>query len=285
MNNTALQKFLRAVLWRAGRTATWVGNIFRPGRNPYALNEKLFADVNALGEAQIELTKKKFQEFAEMRGYDKDSQEKWETHIYRILLSADWMQDAIKLLPENAVVMDLGTENVVSDYWRFRFPNVQWINTSFDLRYPWHTPPASCDLIVCTETVEHLADHINPSFNEGFYQSGMTALLGESFKCLRPGGYLFLTTPNAASVIHIKAVLQGDPPWFFIQHVREYTMKEVTDHLMSTGYEITQSRDVHCMSAMAYSDYAPIFKILLDNGFSPEGRGDDLFFLARKPRD
>ncbi|MBL8063911.1 MAG: methyltransferase domain-containing protein [Anaerolineales bacterium] len=283
MNNTTLQKILRAILWRAERTAAWMGNIVRPGRSPYVFNLKLFADVNSLDDVQIELAKTKFQEFAQLRGYDKDAQKKWETHIYRILLSANWMEDALQLLPEKAVVMDLGTENVVSDYWRFRFPHVQWINTNFDLRYPWHTSPASCDLIICTETVEHLADHVNPSFNEGFYQSGMTALLQESFKALRPGGYIFLTTPNAASVIHVKAVLQGDPPWFFIQHVREYTKKEVSDHLTSTGFVITQSRDVHCMSVLAYSDYAPIFKILIDNGFSPEGRGDDLFFLARKP--
>lgn len=283
MNNTAIQRFFRAIIWRLERTTTWMGNILRPGRNPYELNTKLFADVNALDENQVELAQKKIQEFAEARGYDKDFQELWETHIYRILLSANWMAEAFRLLPANVVVMDLGTENVVSDYWRFRFPHVQWINTDFDLRYPWPTPPESCDFIICTETVEHLADHVNPSFNEGFYQSGMTALLRESFKALRPGGYFFLTTPNAASVLHVRAVLQGDPPWFFIQHVREYTMKEVEDHLNSAGFEVIKKQDVHCMSVMAHSDYAPIFKILLDNGYSPEGRGDDLFLLARKP--
>ncbi len=283
MNNTAIQRFLRAVLWRWERTVTWMGNIVRPGRNPYAFNEKLFADVNALEDTQIEIARKKFQEFAKTRGYDNDFQELWETHIYRILLSANWMEEALRSLPSNSVVIDLGTENVVSDYWRFRFPQVQWINTDFDLRYPWPTLPQSCDLIICTETVEHLADHVNQSFNEGFYQSGMNSLLKESFKALRPGGCLFLTTPNAASVLHIRAVLQGDPPWFFLQHVREYTMKEVEDHLINTGFEVIKKKDVHCMSVMAYSDYAPIFKLLLDHGYSPNGRGDDLFLLARKP--
>lgn len=283
MENTRLQRALRAVRWRGQRIAAWLNNRFRLGNNPRTLNKRLFESVNALDKDLVKLTEAKFREFSTLRGYESDAIEKWETHIYRILLSADWMEEALRLLPVNAVVMDLGTENVVSDYWRFRFPQAQWINTSFDLRYPWPTPPESCDLIICTETVEHLADHVNPSFNEGFYQSGMVALLRESFKALRPGGYLFLTTPNAASVIHIKAALQGDPPWFFIQHVREYTMKEVADHISSAGFEIARNQDVHCMSVMAYSDYAPIFKILIDNGFSPEGRGDDLFFLARKP--
>lgn len=283
MHTNFRQRLLQAIFWRFERLLVWLGNLVRPGRNPYAFNEKLFADVRALDEHEIELTKNKFREFAGARGYDKESQIKWEAHIYRIMLSANWMEEALRLLPANPVVMDLGTENVVSDYWRFKFPQVQVINTSFDLRYPWPTPPESCDLIICTETVEHLADHVNPSFNEGFYQSGMVALLRESIKALRPGGYLFLTTPNAASVLHIKAVLQGDPPWFFIQHVREYIMKEVADHITGAGFEITKSRDVHCMSVMAYSDFAPIFKLLLDNGFSPEGRGDDLFILARRP--
>lgn len=283
MESTRIQRTLRAVRRRAQQMVAWFKNRFTPGYNPLALNKRLFADINALDNGLVKTAEIKFREFSIQRGYDKDAQEKWETHIYRILLSANWMEEAFRLLPANVVVMDLGTENVVSDYWRFRFPQAQWINTDFDLRYPWPTSPESCDFIICTETVEHLADHVNPSFNEGFYQSGMTALLRESFKALRPGGYFFLTTPNAASVLHIRAVLQGDPPWFFLQHVREYTMKEVSDHLTTAGFEVVKKQDVHCMSVMAYSDYAPIFKILLDNGYSPDGRGDDLFLLARKP--
>lgn len=283
MNTHSFQRFLRAVRWRSQRIFVWLGNRMRFSQYPHTLNDKLFADVNTLKKTNIEFTRKKFHEFAKARGYDKDSQEKWETHIYRIMLSANWIEEVIPSLPNSGIALDLGTENIVSDYWRFKFPQTHWINTNFDLRYPWEISAESCDLIICTETVEHLADPSNSSFNEGFYQYGMKALLRESFKALHPGGYLFLTTPNAASVLHIKAVLQGDPPWFFINHVREYTMREVAAHIINAGFEIIKARDIHCMSVMSFSDYAPIFKLLLDNGFSPEGRGDDLFFLARKP--
>jgi hypothetical protein len=64
--------------------------------------------------------------------------------------------------------------------------------------------------------------------------------------------------------------------------VREYTLPEVEELLKNAGFEITRKRDVHCMSAMAYSDYVPFFQLLLENGFPVEGRGDDLFVLARK---
>lgn len=283
MNMFGFHRFLRAVLWRFQRIITKVQN-FMQFTSAGKLNNNLFADVNRLEKADIELIKLKFREFSKLRGYDEDAQQKWETHIYRILLSEEWINEVVGTLPSTNMVLDLGTENVISDYWRFKLPQLNWTNTSFDLRYAWNLPPESSHLIICTETVEHLADPPNPSFNEGFYQYGMTALLQESFKVLKPGGYLFLTTPNAASVIHLKAVLQGAPPWFFINHVREYTAEEIIGHVTKAGFEIVKHRDVHCMSVTAYSDYAPIYQLLLDYGFPVTGRADDLFFLLRKPQ-
>ncbi len=182
----------------------------------------------------------------------------------------------------NGKALDLGVEGVASDYWRFKFPQVHWENTDYDLRFPWKVPASSVDLIICTELVEHLSDQPNEIFNEGFYKLGFIALLRESFKALKPGGYLFMTTPNAASVLHLKSVLQGDPPWFFIKHVREYTLSEVVTLSEQAGFEIVREQDVHCMSVMAYSDYSLVFQLLLENGFPTAGRGDDLFVLARK---
>ena len=53
--------------------------------------------------------------------------------------------------------------------------------------------------------------------------------------------------------------------------------------LTGAGFEIVRQQDIHCMSVMAYSDYSPIFQLLLENGFPTNGRGDDLFILACKP--
>ena len=48
----------------------------------------------------------------------------------------------------------------------------------------WPVPDASVDVVLCTETLEHVPDP--PAF------------LAEAFRCLRPGGRLLLTVPFAA---------------------------------------------------------------------------------------
>ena len=283
MQQTKTLRLLRSILWRGQRIVNWLRNKLIYARDAREMNRALFADITQLDKSEVEKNIKKIRELSITRGYDKDIQDFWETHVYRIMLTEKWINEISQSLPEKAKAMDLGVESVTSDYWRLKFPNIQWSNTDWDLRNPWKTEAGTNDLIVCTELVEHLSDHVNDIFNEGFYKLGFIALLKESHQALKPGGYLFITTPNAASVLHIKLTLQGDPPWFFIKHVREYTMNEVIHQAKEAGFEIVRNKDVHCMSVMAYSDFSPIFQILLENGFATNGRGDDLFIVAKKP--
>ncbi len=282
MKKTQSQRYLRAVLWRGQLVVNWLRTKLIYARDARALNRELFAVVNGLDEQEVINTRAKLREFGMARGFDKEMQDLWETHIYRLMLTQKWVAEIVDSLPGKLKALDLGVEGVASDYWRFKFPQVHWENTDYDLRFPWKVPASSVDLIICTELVEHLSDQPNEIFNEGFYKLGFIALLRESFKALKPGGYLFMTTPNAASVLHLKSVLQGDPPWFFIKHVREYTLSEVVTLSEQAGFEIVREQDVHCMSVMAYSDYSLVFQLLLENGFPTAGRGDDLFVLARK---
>jgi len=283
MQQTKTLRLLRAILWRGQRVVNWLRNKLIYARGAREVNRALFADITQLDKSEVEKNIKKIRELSVSRGYDKDIQDFWETHVYRIMLTEKWINEISQSLPEKAKAMDLGEESVTSDYWRLKFPKIQWSSTDWDLRNPWKTEAGTTDLIVCTELVEHLSDQANEIFNEGFYKLGFIALLQESYQALKPGGYLFLTTPNAASVLHIKMILQGDPPWFFGKHVREYTMNEVIDQAKEAGFEIVRNKDVHCMSVMAYSDFSLIFQILLENGFETNGRGDDLFVVVRKP--
>ena len=283
MQQTKTLRLLRAILWRGQRVVNWLRNKLIYARGAREVNRALFADITQLDKSEVEKNIKKIRELSVSRGYDKDIQDFWETHVYRIMLTEKWINEISQSLPEKAKAMDLGEESVTSDYWRLKFPKIQWSNTDWDLRNPWKTEAGTTDLIVCTELVEHLSDQANEIFNEGFYKLGFIALLQESYQALKPGGYLFLTTPNAASVLHIKMILQGDPPWFFGKHVREYTMNEVVRQAKEAGFEIVRNKDVHCMSVMAYSDFSLIFQILLENGFETNGRGDDLFVVVRKP--
>jgi len=283
MQQTKTLRLLRAILWRGQRVVNWLRNKLIYARGAREVNRALFADITQLDKSEVEKNIKKIRELSVSRGYDKNIQDFWETHVYRIMLTEKWINEISQSLPEKAKAMDLGEESVTSDYWRLKFPKIQWSSTDWDLRNPWKTEAGTTDLIVCTELVEHLSDQANEIFNEGFYKLGFIALLQESYQALKPGGYLFLTTPNAASVLHIKMILQGDPPWFFGKHVREYTMNEVIHQAKEAGFEIVRNKDVHCMSVMAYTDFSLIFQILLENGFETNGRGDDLFVVVRKP--
>lgn len=283
-NSIRMRRFLRGLLWRGQRVVNWLRNKFLYARDARMLTRKLFADINELDEKEFSAARDKLREFCVTRGYESSVQEMWDTHTYRLMLTEKWLKDALASTPSDAKILDLGVKDVANDYWRYKFPHIYWENTDYDLRFQWKVATASFDVILCTELVEHLSDQVNvQSFNEGFYKLGFLALLRESYKALKPGGFLFITTPNAASVLHLKAVLQGTPPWFFIKHVREYTLPEVEELLKNAGFEIARKRDIHCMSVMAYADYVPIFQLLLENGFPVEGRGDDLFVLARKP--
>jgi SAM-dependent methyltransferase len=283
MQQTKTIRLLRSVLWRGQRIVNWLRNNLIYASDAREINRALFANVNNLDKSEVEKNTKKMQELCLARGYDKATQSLWETHIYRMMLTEKWIAEILQHLPDGQTALDLGVESITSDYWRLKFPAVHWSNTNWDLRYPWKTENGTIDLIVCTELVEHLSDPANEIFNEGFYKFGFIALLKESYQALKPGGYLFITTPNAASILHIKLILQGDPPWFFDKHVREYTMNEVVHQAREVGFEIVRNSDIHCMSVMSYTDFSPIFQMLLENGFSTAGRGDDLFVVVRKP--
>lgn len=98
------------------------------------------------------------------------------------------------------------------------------------------------DAVVMTEVFEHLRDY------------PVTAL-AEAKRILRPGGYLYLTTPNAAYLGNRLRLLLGRniatplPDWIgglpFARHAREYTFSEILQLLLHVGLEPTVSMSRH----------------------------------------
>ena len=95
-----------------------------------------------------------------------------------------------------------------------------------DLREPLDVPDCSCDLILCTETIEHIKDKESAEITEleRFNYSGVDNLLSESARILTREGAVFITTPNASSYTHLHRWLMGEPPCMDPDHVREYTV-------------------------------------------------------------
>jgi hypothetical protein len=244
------------------------------------LNRLLFEPAASIDVYELADLWELFHSYCVKRKYDQEFIYAWHSHRYRLYLTIKWIKEIIDG-NDIKVVVETGEESAVSDILRHNFPQVEWIHTKNDLRYDWEIPDETADLIISTEVVEHLSDIPN-GINEAFYMSGLKAMLNQSFKALKKGGYLFLTTPNVASVLHIHNILSGELPLHFEKHVREYTVHDLIKELEEASFKINRSDTVHCLTVDYKINYDNIFKMLLDHGYKTTNRGDDIFIVASK---
>jgi glycosyltransferase involved in cell wall biosynthesis/SAM-dependent methyltransferase len=107
-------------------------------------------------------------------------------------------------------------------------------------RDPFPYPDCHYATVLCCELIEHLA-------------ADPMHMMAEINRILKPGGHLVLTTPNAAGLRAIAAILQGYHPGFFnayvhpsesgeteARHNREYAPREVRRLLENAGFEVTR---------------------------------------------
>jgi 2-polyprenyl-3-methyl-5-hydroxy-6-metoxy-1,4-benzoquinol methylase len=101
--------------------------------------------------------------------------------------------------------------------------------------------PESLDLLVFAEVLEHL-------------KRPAAATLRELASLLRPGGTLLLTTPNVARLAHLEALAAGEnflepfpeeipagaDPTDYIEHVREYSIRETVDAVEEAGLGVEE---------------------------------------------
>jgi len=104
-----------------------------------------------------------------------------------------------------------------------RIPHVEFDLSDSDRCDKWPSSPCAFDLITFCETIEHLSTA--PEF---------TLLMLSSM--LKPGGFILVTTPNAAALSKRIKMLGGRNPFEKIRffpgnpgHFREYTRNELVD--------------------------------------------------------
>ena len=110
-----------------------------------------------------------------------------------------------------------------SHTFRYRLFNIE--------RDPFPYPDASFDLVLCCEILEHLL--MDPSH-----------MLREAHRVLKPGGSIFLSTPNVCSLDNIRNLLRGRNLFHaysgygvYGRHNREYTKQELADLLKAHNFE------------------------------------------------
>jgi len=119
-------------------------------------------------------------------------------------------------------------------------------------RDPFPFPPETFDLVLCMEVLEHLVH-------------SPTHMLAEAHRVLRPGGRLFISTPNAVDMRRTLAIVLnrsfGSPYSgysIYGRHNREFTLREVQDLCLACGFSIVQA---HLDNILLRRDY-PTFKRL-----------------------
>lgn len=178
-------------------------------------------------------------------------------HQYRFELL---QQEILQLqLPKDATVLDVGcfppvifnflndqgfdTFGIASGHEQMQDKQIKVLNIETD-KFPWKEN--TFELAVLTEVIEHLPH--NP-----------VIALTEVARVLKPGGYLLITTPNAAKLQHRLKLLSGKSTSFPIEqlqqvqpgdgslyhlHNREYTLTELEQLVEWAGLEVVTGEQV-----------------------------------------
>lgn len=106
-----------------------------------------------------------------------------------------------------------------------------------DLRERFDVDDATCDFVICTETIEHIKDKDSTRITdlERFNYSGVDNMLSECARILREDGQLFITTPNSSSFANLYKWLMGQLP-YMAEHVREYTVDLLNEVCGRNGF-------------------------------------------------
>ncbi len=145
---------------------------------------------------------------------------------------------------------------------------------------PFPYPDGHFDLVIAGEILEHMT------------RDPMHLLL-ESRRVLCEGGSLLVTTPNAGSITSVAKTLDGrdNPQIFFlytrpragepteIGHVREYTVHELGGAVRAAGFEVQR---LFTTFIEEFASHRPLLKLLAENGYATEDRGEQSWCLAEK---
>ena len=135
--------------------------------------------------------------------------------------------------------------------------------------------------VLCGELIEHL-------FEDPMH------MMGEINRILKPGGHLVLTTPNAASLRAIAAILGGYHPGFFpayirpsesgevdARHNREYTPREIRQLFEASGLEVTVLETGEFRDE-PHPELGWVSHLLRRYQLDPDLRGDGIYAVGRK---
>lgn len=139
---------------------------------------------------------------------------------------------------------------------------------------PLPLPDAMFDLVMCSEVLEHM--DVDPMY-----------ALAEFNRVLKPGGHLFVSTPNSTSYAMVAKVIEGYRPHFYMQYHRDRNRyRHNFEHDCHSLLTLTRAAGFETEELDTYDVFEPPHPVGIEYcrrfGFSHRFRGDCLFYIGRK---
>jgi SAM-dependent methyltransferase len=213
-----------------------------------------------------------------------------EIHRDRIRFSVQCIYEAIKReSPKNIFVAGDRTNIDECLEELGAYEGIDVVFTDFELRDRFPFEDKTFDLIINFEVFEHIKD-TSDSPTQEFAFTGARSFIKETYRILKPGGKMLLSTPNACSIKAACRILMHNHPFFYFRHVREYAPYELKAILEQSGYEIEHFETYDVWSELngklSYIDVnwlenkAIMEPILANSPYPKHLRGDDIFTIA-----
>lgn len=200
-----------------------------------------------------------------------------EHHKDRFIKSFEWVYPLVNR-NTNIKILEIGAPGFFTFLLKKFFPTTYIENISSDLRYPFQLKSEQYDLILKMEVIEHIKDQ-NEARLAVVDFSGVNNSLSECYRVLKKDGLMVLTTPNVNSYRNIYRMLKQEPPWLFRGHFQEYSIKEISDFLEASNFEIEKQETINVWNKDGVDTTE---KIIKSENFSVEDREDCIFIIARK---
>lgn len=181
-------------------------------------------------------------------------------------------------------LLELGGESKITNYLKTQLGIAVDVYGQ-DLRYPFDLNTNGYDLVLCLEVIEHIKDRTETGgINEiaMFTRSGVRNVYNESWRVLRDGGILFMTTPNACCIDSIARIFLYQAPQLYAPHVKEFSAIELIDLAKECGFELIAYSTANVWYPHPTIDRDRITSILRDANIPTEDRGDDMFLVFQK---
>jgi len=192
-------------------------------------------------------------------------------------------------LLDNITILELGEPGPFTYVLNKCHPNIKTEFASEDLRYPISLNSDKYDIILNMEVIEHIKDQNEAELTFVDF-SGLKMFIKESLRVLKPGGKMFISTPNSLSYNNMNLFFNHDASWMWYHHFREFGTKDLSVFLKEGGFQIPRIVTINVWPQRNEHRYTQLIqsidrlkKIL---GFKSEKeflRGDSIFVIAQKP--